>query len=299
MPPEAPLLSPATLAAVCKMVMGCPPRVGDPPFGIDMRTHYALEEFFSRADVELPSEAIGGMRKRAKAALEGLNKTPGSHSALVRLIEELADTRNYFKEDERHQRTIEYLNEYLKRDGLQLISRDGASRLQSVGVNKPLTHGLSRVIDGLGFAGVSADFERALQAAEHDPEDAITAACSTVESVCKCILDEMERPYPPKQDIKGLVSEVGKHLRLSPARDDLPAELIADIKQVLSGLLSVTSGIGALRTHGGDAHGRGRKKAPVDARIARLAVHAASTVSLFYIETWNRMKAGSASGSAE
>lgn len=28
----------------------------------------------------------------------------------------------------------------------------------------------------------------------------------------------------------------------------------------------------------------------VDARIARLAIHAASTVSLFYIETWNRMK---------
>jgi len=43
-------------------------------------------------------------------------------------------------------------------------------------------------------------------------------------------------------------------------------------------------------------HGRGRKKAPVDARIARLAIHAASTVSLFYIETWNRMKSGGANG---
>ncbi len=63
-----------------------------------------------------------------------------------------------------------------------------------------------------------------------------------------------------------------------------------DIKQILTGLISVTSGIGALRTHGGDAHGRGRKKTPVDARIARLAIHAASTASLFYIETWNRMK---------
>jgi hypothetical protein len=100
----------------------------------------------------------------------------------------------------------------------------------------------------------------------------------------------MAQQYPPKQDIRHLVTEVSKHLNLSPARDDLPTEWEADIRQILGGLASVTGGIGALRTHAGDAHGRGKKRVPVDARIARLAIHAASTVSLFFIETWNRLK---------
>ena len=47
-------------------------------------------------------------------------------------------------------------------------------------------------------------------------------------------------------------------------------------------------GVGALRTHGGDAHGREKGYARVDARIARLAIHAASTAALFLIETWRR-----------
>jgi hypothetical protein len=44
----------------------------------------------------------------------------------------------------------------------------------------------------------------------------------------------------------------------------------------------------ALRTHGGDAHGRERGFARIDYRIASLAIHAASTVALFVIETWQR-----------
>ena len=94
-----------------------------------------------------------------------------------------------------------------------------------------------------------------------------------------------------KQDVKGLVTEVGKHLNISPGRKDLPAEFEQDIRQILGGLSSVTSGIGALRTHAGDAHGRGKLRAAADARIARLAIHSASTVSLFFIETWQNRDA--------
>ncbi|WP_446686926.1 abortive infection family protein [Paracoccus niistensis] len=47
-------------------------------------------------------------------------------------------------------------------------------------------------------------------------------------------------------------------------------------------------GVGSLRTHGGDAHGRERGYARIDARIARLSIHAASTAALFLIETWQR-----------
>jgi len=56
----------------------------------------------------------------------------------------------------------------------------------------------------------------------------------------------------------------------------------------LSGLTTATEGIGALRTHGGDAHGRERGHCQIDSRIARLSIHAASTIALFLIETWER-----------
>ena len=44
--------------------------------------------------------------------------------------------------------------------------------------------------------------------------------------------------------------------------------------------------IGALRTHGGDAHGREKGFKRLDARIARLSINAAGSLALFLIETW-------------
>ena len=57
------------------------------------------------------------------------------------------------------------------------------------------------------------------------------------------------------------------------------------MRQILSGLATIIGGVGALRTHGGDAHGREKGYARIDARIARLSIHAASTAALFLIET--------------
>ena len=149
---------------------------------------------------------------------------------------------------------------------------------------------LQNVVNATDYESVKKDLERALTAADDDPESAITSACSTVESVCKCILEDMNRPLPQKKDIRGLVTEVSKHLNLSPGRTDIDKDIEIDVKQILSGLVGVTSGIGALRTHSGDAHGRGVKRVQVDSRIARLAINAASTISLFYIETRQRME---------
>ncbi|MDA2926867.1 abortive infection family protein [Acidobacteria bacterium AH-259-G07] len=67
-------------------------------------------------------------------------------------------------------------------------------------------------------------------------------------------LDELKLPYPKDQSISPLVKEVQKHLNLSPAHKDIEPYL----KQILGGLQNVASGIGALRTHSGDAHGRGK-----------------------------------------
>src|SRR3546814_15585879 len=132
------------------------------------------------------------------------------------------------------------------------------------------------------------EIARALPDLESDPEDAVTAACSLIEAVCRSILVELKVPMPPKKDIEGLIRAVQGPLGLSPGRSDLPPEIEADLRQTLSGLTSVATGIGALRTHGGDADGREKGFRRMEDRIARPAVNAASTLAMVLIENWKR-----------
>jgi hypothetical protein len=66
-----------------------------------------------------------------------------------------------------------------------------------------------------------------------------------------------------------------------------------DLQMILTGLISVVDGIGALRTHASSAHGAGRKTYRLEPRHARLAVHSAHTVALFILESWSKKADGS------
>ena len=94
---------------------------------------------------------------------------------------------------------------------------------------------------------------------------------STVESVCRSILIELGLGLPEKKDIKGLFAAVRKPLGLGIDRDDLDPLIADDVRKILNGLATVIEGIGSLRTHGGDAHGRERGYTRIDRRIASLA----------------------------
>jgi hypothetical protein len=219
-----------------------------------------------------------------RAALDALNGSAGGHQTLVRLIEFTCDPRDYLEEPSKLEAAVAYMNKRLEYDGYALRKIGVRFRLQPLMQQTGAAVQLSSAVKALDMESVAADFERAMSQVDLDPEDAVTSACSTIESVCKCLLDEMGEAYPTKQDIGGLVKAVTRRLNLSPDRTDISA----DIKQLLGGLANACSGIGALRTHSGDAHGRGKRRYRLDARVARLAVNAASTVSLFFIETWRK-----------
>ena len=280
--------SPQTIEALAMTITGGSFSGSANPVPSKYRAGWELEQFFKGIEVSFQIDN----RSRVPAVRECLEDLNISNPAKIEeAIQAICDPREYLDEEDALREIVVYLNKRLKFDGFELWEEGGFYRLVSTDIVGAPANALQATINLTDYDSVKTDFERAVNAIEKDPEDAITAACSIVESICKCILDQMKKSYPKKQDIKGLVTEVGKHLNLSPARSDLPSEVSGDIKQILSGLISVASGIGALRTHSGDAHGRGRKRVPVDARIARLAIHAASTVSLFYIETWNRVTA--------
>lgn len=135
------------------------------------------------------------------------------------------------------------------------------------------------------LGGVNAEFERALDSVGSDPAAAITAACAILEALCKVYIQDEGLPMPADQSIQPLWKAVQPHLGLDPrAIED------GDLKQVLSGLSSITHGLGAFRTHVGSAHGRGRASYRVSERHARLVVNASHTLAMFIIETWDARK---------
>lgn len=281
--------SPQTITALTEVVTGGSAGDSSPSIG-HYRSGPKLERFFGELNVELEI----GSNSRVPTVLAVLgyeNKQPDAKATIIRVIEACADPRDYLDDESKLTAVVEYMNKRLHFDGYKLRKIGKVFKVVALATNTVAAAALKEKAKALNLESVNDDFERALTEADSDPADAITAACSTIESVCKCILDEMDKPYPSNKDIKGLVREVAKHLNLSPGRDDLPKEWEQDIRTILSGLFNVIGGIGSLRTHAGDAHGKGKNPVRADARIARLAIHAASTVSVFYIDTWQRTAA--------
>lgn len=278
-----------TITALTEVVTGGSAGDSTPSIGL-YRSGPKLERFFGGLNIELRI-GNGSRVPTVLSVLEYENKQAEGRATIIKVIEACTDPRDYLEDESKLAAVVDYMNKRLRFDGFELRKIGQVFNVVALVTNTVGAAALKNKAKALDLDSVHNDFERALNEADSDPADAITAACSTVESVCKCILDEMGRPYPSNKDVKGLVSEVAKHLNLSPGRDDLPREWEQDIRAILSGLFNVISGIGSLRTHAGDAHGKGKNPVPADARIARLAIHAASTVSLFYIETWQRLTA--------
>lgn len=135
-----------------------------------------------------------------------------------------------------------------------------------------------------GFQSATHDFERALEYLQSDVEQALGSASSTLESICKSILDAFSEGYPKDESMQPLLKAVFDKMDLSPEGHADP-----DIKRVLGGLLNSAIGIGVLRTKYSGAHGKGheQKKKSLAERHARLAVNATTTIGLFLVETYN------------
>jgi hypothetical protein len=216
--------------------------------------------------------------------LKRVNTDPDGFESMAKIVENAVDRRYYRNAESNLQRDVDHLNYCLRDDGYGLRPVAGRHQFQTAGESLPMRRQLEEHIDRLDLRSVEQDIERAVGQAEADPEGSLTSACSTLESVCKCILDRLGVDYPAKKDVGNLVKAVQNELNLSPDRDDIPP----DIKRILGGLGNIASGIGSLRTHAGDAHGRGETTYSVDSRVARLSIHAASTVAVFFIETWQK-----------
>lgn len=176
---------------------------------------------------------------------------------------------------------LDHLNLHLAPDGFEVALLGGRAILRKRGSDAAVFGAIADKTEMLDFGTVSRDLDRATQIEEDDPEDAVTAACATLEAVCRSILFELGLELPAKKDVSTLVRAVQEPLGLSPGRTDLPDLVAGDIRKVLSGLTTATEGIGPLRTHGGAAYGRERGTAgsPRGSRTLRSTPRAPSRCS--------------------
>jgi Abortive infection C-terminus len=262
---------PAPVLAVCAEIAA------------NRETHATLDSLFTYAGA--PGEPpLGSKPAKALAWLRIANKDESINplDVLGRLIENYMeaplDPENIYDKEKLKDR--EKIARVLALSELQYVKGG-----KIVGAFGTPSRTLEEFIKGRDFASIDMEFNRALSNVEVSPREAVSAASNILESVCKVYIAEEGLEAPAKQDLKPVWMLVRKHLGFDPSTIE-----DQDLQQILSGLISITDGIGALRTHASSAHGTGKKSYKLEPRHARLAIHSAHTVTLFILETWDKKK---------
>ncbi len=128
---------------------------------------------------------------------------------------------------------------------------------------------------------VHAVWQKALDRRTDDPEGAITAARTLLETVCKHILDDAEIEYPDNADLPKLWMLAAEHLNLAPHQHQEQV-----FKAILGNCQSVVNNIGAIRNRIGDAHGQGKRPVKPKPRHAELVVNLSGSMAAFLVATW-------------
>jgi hypothetical protein len=128
-------------------------------------------------------------------------------------------------------------------------------------------------------------WEKARNRRDKDPDGAVTAARTVIETTIKHILDEAGSSYNPKADLPELYKLVAEELDL-----DASKAVSGELRKVLGACSNVVSGIGALRTMIGDAHGKRKGEALAQVRHARLAIDLAGSMAVFLLEQFKALQ---------
>ena len=128
------------------------------------------------------------------------------------------------------------------------------------------------------YSGLLGQWLKARTSVETDPADSITRSCSYLESACRLVIEDSQQSLPAVKDISNLVKTALTCLQL----DSYP-ENESDVKQLVGGVKSIFSSVGAIRTHIGTAHGSSPGDKDADAVTAQLVNNAAAAVSIFLL----------------
>jgi len=221
------------------------------------------------------------MGQFAESHLRRLNGT----NHFCTLIKEIFDPRDFLDAGMELQPAIDYLNLRFKYDGYEIFKDGDFVKVHDLerGVVEIANSFSKSNEDGLHFIDEQIlKSEQKIQCGDYD------GAISNARSLLEAVLVEIERKCADSTteyngDLLRLFRRVQKHLNLNPAREDIDSAL----KQVLSGLVSVVSGLAGLRNKMSDAHVRSYKPSK---HHAMLVANASKTVVNFLYGTYDYQK---------
>jgi hypothetical protein len=264
-------ISERSIAALAKIV------TGDSKIS-PYRSGPALVRLFNEFGAnDVYSQGFPSRWSYAEEKIRGLN---GS-TAIDGLIREILDPRDWREFETPRDGAVAYLNDYLKHDGYEIVPNGeffSARPLAGGTVAFRYPSPASREVNQLFIDEQSKKCDRKL--AEGDFDGAITNARSLLEAVLTDVEQELSEDdtSPYDGDLIKLYRRVQRLLNLEPGRTDIAEPL----KQVLSGLTSIVSGLSGLRNKMSDSHVRSSQPAK---RHATLVVNAAKTIAGFILET--------------
>ena len=187
---------------------------------------------------------------------------------------------------------LSIFNEILAAEGWQMVEK-GRMANRPVFAARRLVLGRSitlgnahRITQVLSAEYVIQQVNRMEAAVEPDPELAIGTAKEFVETICKTILVELGEARSKNADLLDLVKQVRIKLELLPENIHDKAKGAETIKRILSNLGTAAQGLAELRGLYGTGHGKAAGTGGLQPRHARLAVGAATTLGVFFFETY-------------
>jgi len=147
----------------------------------------------------------------------------------------------------------------------------------------PAEEQISTILSQIDSEHIRKAWNKALSRRHSDPEGAITAARTLIESVCKYILDKAGIAYPSDVDLPKLYHLTAECLQLAPSQYS-----DRTMRQILGNCQSVVGGLASLRNELGDAHGKGESERAPEPHHAELAVNLAGSMAMFLVSVWEK-----------
>ncbi|AXQ31765.1 hypothetical protein D0B54_15955 [Solimonas sp. K1W22B-7] len=252
----------------------------------DVRSKASARSFEGTLEDDIWGIVSGGVVGGNRQVLELVGFLSCSQAKLFQFLEDVVYP---IRRDASEQESIvEELNRSLRYDGFLLkptsrVSGHAVYRVEEVSANgeRPADELISQALISFDGVGVNEAWRKALGRRAEDPEGAITAAKTLLETVCKHILDELNVTYGEADDLPKLYASAATQLKLSP---DQHSEKV--FKTILGNCQSVVGNLAGLRNKLGDSHGQGKRYVRPQSRHAELAVNLAGSMAMFLVSTF-------------
>jgi len=253
---------------------------GDLP-GLPYRSGPQLVQFFNQFGNRDVYPSNGGFPTRRIYAQDKIRELNGS-TVLCSVIAKAVDPREFINTEKTVEDAATLLNENLKFEGYE-IAREGLFfAVRDLGAARVKLEASARVPDAVTQLAIDENIRKCeAKLSEDDFSGAITNARSLIEAVLIGIEKDLDADAPPYDgDLVKLFRRAQKLLNLGPDRKDVSEPL----RQVLSGLTSIVTGLAAMRNKMSDAHAASYRPSR---HHAKLAVYAATTLADFLFEAKN------------